>query len=132
MYKITKSLEERLIPVKELTNEFGHRWEDYSIAHADFQLDYVSLTIINIHFWKEAHIDLTPEEFTDYADDFLPKNEVVKNTGYTYARAYANLGRAGKILNRVKEAILYMVHPEYEEIEQLERIESNYSQLVFA
>lgn len=120
MTKVTISIEERLIPVKELSSTVN--WDERRINVTDFEVytDEIRLTLSDDFNGKEAVIYLTAEEFQDYADDFLKLIAFTETPLFWFIKDFATGGFRKRIFKEVKDVLLFRVSPLFDELKAWE------------
>lgn len=116
MYKVTKSLEERLLPVKELSESVNYDEDRLQVTDHEFFTEYAVLTISDKFTGKEANIALTPTEIEDFADDFLRLIRFTETPLYWYLKDLANSSFKARMFKEVKDVLLFRVSPLFETV----------------
>lgn len=116
MYKVTKSLEERLLPVKELSESVNYDEDRLQVTDHEFFTEYTVLTISDKFTGKEANIALTPSEIEDYADDFLRLIRFTETPLFWYLKDLATSSFKARIFKEVKDVLLFRVSPLFETV----------------
>jgi len=116
MYKITKSLEERLLPVKELSKSVNYDEDRLQVTDHEFFTEYAVLTISDKFTGKEANIALTPTEIEDYVDDFLKLIRFTETPLFWYLKDLATSSFKTRIFKEVKDVLLFRVSPLFETV----------------
>ena len=116
MYKVTKSLEERLIPVKNLSESVNYDEDRLQVTDHEFFTEYAVLTISDKFTGKEVNIAVTPEEIENWADDFLQLIRFTETPLFWYLKDLATSSFKSRIFKEVKDVLLFRVSPLFEQV----------------
>lgn len=118
---VRKTIEERLKPVKVLSESVNYDEDRIQVTQYDYIGDDIVLTLSDKFTGKEAAITLTPDEFEDYGDDFLKLIRFTDTPLFWFIRGdFATGAFKAKIFKEIKDVLLFKVSPLFESLATFE------------
>lgn len=115
-----KNLNERLQPLKKVLEAANYDEERLIVSEHRFVHDGLILTISDKYTGQESHVTLSPDEVTDFTDEFFKLIQFTDSPNYWYLKDFANGVFRAKVFKEIKDILLARVNPMFESIKILE------------